>query len=647
MTNAFQRTILSYITTAAICFCAMTAQADVSDEVPCPNLNVSPAPGTFVTSGVVRHFTVRAKSESPRMLIPADDPSAWPVLTCGADTLRLSPVPSDDMSECRLVPVSDIPAGAWTLHIPARCFTIEPTPEEISFMPLADDVLSQLSATGYWHIEGEPWTETPMFTIHDDDTLDGTIPSSGPSPWMRGGYFSTLYPVLESLGLRGCLSMEGWRVGFTDNPPALNDNGRIAKILQDSAGWEIQSHSMTARYQTNSWVVDSIDSPLADKILREANYSGLRSNNTTSVYDLKTGRNWYASPERDRWIAVPTPWIKPYLGDYETRRIVMYNPSFPIDYQWGEWFRIAESLGIHGNAWVTPGPTSSHAVIPLINKVCPNGFESDGQTFYNLPPLRSTVTRLMMEGQAAPGYKGEQTTDNTFNYSHFNFFLRQIDEAREKGAWIVMGLHAYRPCWVNYIPGTLVSEGGTYPDAWVNPMENVDPHKDGSLAPPPELGISDWSEWRPCPGTRLEMLWALLGYARDSGMLNVTSSEAFARMGNRVAEGYYIRGVQVGNDTGRGIKGTRAMYPHYVVGANGEEEYYNYAMSEPLTVEYDVVTDIMTGIDGPDSDSGSDTGSTAGKIRAVSVDGTVREVRSPDELPAGLWIIDGRKHLVR
>ena len=83
------------------------------------------------------------------------------------------------------------------------------------------------------------------------------------------------------------------------------------------------------------------------------------------------------------------------------------------------------------------------------------------------------------------------------------------------------------------------------------------------------------------------------------------------------------------------------------MGANGEEEYYNYAMSEPLTVEYDVVTDIMTGIDGPDSDSGSDTGSTAGKIRAVSVDGTVREVRSPDELPAGLWIIDGRKHLVR
>lgn len=643
MTNASPQKILSYITTATICFCALTSQADVSDEVPCPNLNVSPAPGTFVITGVVRHFTVRAKSESPRMLIPADDPSIWPVLTCGSDTLRLSPVLSDDMSECRLVPVSDIPEGAWTLHIPAGCFTIEPSPEEISFMPLADDVLSQLSATGYWHIEGEPWTETPMFTIHDDDTLDGTIPSSGPSPWMRGGYFSTLYPVLESLGLRGCLSMEGWRVGFTDNPPALNDNGRIAKTLQDSAGWEIQSHSMTARYQTNSWVVDSIDSPLADRILRESNYSGLRSNNTTSIYDLKSGQNWYASPERDRWITVPTPWIKPYLGDYDTRRIVMYNPSFPIDYQWGEWFRIADSLGIHSNAWVTPGPTSSHAIIPLINKVCPNGFESDGQTFYNLPPLRSTVTRLMMEGQAAPGYKGEQSTDSSFNRSHFDFFLRQIDEAREKGAWIVMGLHAYRPCWVNYIPGALVSEGGTYPDAWVNPMENVHPLKDGSLAPPPELGISDWSEWRPCPGTRLEMLWALLGCARDSGMLNVTSSEAFAKMGNRVAEGYYIRGVQVGNDTGRGIKGTRTMYPHHVVGANGEQEYYNYAMSEPLTVEYDVVTDIMTGIDDP----GSDTGSTSGTHRAVSVDGTVREVRSPDELPAGLWIIDGRKHLVR
>lgn len=629
------------IAVALLCGVAAVGADDTVDRL-VPNLTVWPAEGRFVPTTAVSHFSVRALQEG-HSLIPSV--GARSVLVCGADTVGVMVVPADDFSECRLVPEHEISDGEWTLHIPQGCFVIEPERRDVSFMPYAEDVLSRLSTVGFWHIDGKVWEEQPMFTVHDDDTLDGSIPSSNPSSWMRGGYYSTLFPVMESLGLRACISMEGWRAGFTDTPPALNQNGRIAKMLQDSVGWEIQSHSMTARYQTNSWMVDSIDSPLADRILRESTYAGLRSNNNTSVYDLKSGINYCVNAERNMWLTVPEPWIKPYLGDYTTKRIVMYNPSFPIDYQWGEWFRIAESLGIHANAWVTPGPTSSHAIIPLINKVCPNGFESDGQTFYNLPPLRSTATRLMMEGQAAPGYKGEQTTDNRANREHFEFFLRQIDEAREKGAWIVMGLHAYRPCWVNYIPGKLVSEGGSYPDAWVNPMEHADPLKSGNFDPPAELDISDWSEWCPCPGTRLEMLWVLLRYARDTGMLNVTSSEAFAKMGNRVAEGYYIRGVQVGNDTGAGMQGSRPMYPHYIVGANGEEEYYSYSVSAPLTARYSVVSDITTGI-GDNMSDGALRQEESGLMRAVSVDGTIREVRSLSELPAGLWIINGRKHLV-
>lgn len=607
-------------------------------------ISLWPEPGRFVITEAVKFLTIRAQSDFPVSLTPAAGTLRGPVMTCGNDTLRLGIAPGAHANEYILVPESGFQEGDWTLHIPEGLFTIEPDIEEVASMPYSQDVLSRLESVGFWHMAGMPWEGVPMFTIHDDDTIDGTIDSSNPSDWMRGGYFSTLYPVLESLGLRGCLSMEGWRVGFTEDPPRLNENGNIAKMLQDDRGWEIQSHSMTARYQTNSWVVDSIDSPLADRILRESTYAGLRSNNTTSVYDLKSGSNLRVNDKRDGWIEVTAPWIKPYLGDYATRRIVMYNPSFPIDYQWGEWFRVAESLGIRARAWVTPGPTSSHAIIPLINAVCPYGFESDGQTFYNLPPLRSTATRLMMEGQAAPGYKGEMSTDNTADFTHFEFFKRQIDEAYDKGAWIVMGLHAYRPCWVNYIPGKLVSEGGGYPDAWVNPMASACPLKDGSLAPPPELGIRDWSEWRPCPGTRLEMLWALLRYARDRGMLNVTSSEAFEIMGNRVAEGYYIRGVQVGNDTGYGMPGTRNIYPHHIVGANGEEEYYNYALTPSLDAEYTVVSGIMTGITDIAPEEAGSPGN-AGALRAVSVDGTVREVRSLSELPAGLWIVNGRKHL--
>lgn len=415
---------------------------------------------------------------------------------------------------------------------------------------------------GRWRREGSTWRGPAMLTIHDDDTIDMHVASSGPSAWMTGGgYATTLFAVLTGLGLRGCLSMEGQRCGLTSEPPVLNDNGRIVKMLQDRYGWEVQSHSMTARYQTNNWWVPSLDSDLAAQILAEAVYEGARNNSTTSVYDASTGRQYSVNATRDAWEPTPEDLVKPYVMDYTTKREKMYNPAFPIDYQWGDWFRAASWLGIRGNAWVTPGETSSHANVPLINAVCPYGFESDGVTFHNLPPLGSTATRMMLEGQQLAGYAGEQDTDNTYKPEHYDFYKAQIDEAGEKGAWIVLGLHAYRPCWRNSLSGVLVSEGGDYPDEWVNPVK--DP-----LNPAVPEG------WHPCPGTRLHMLWDLLKYARDKGMLNVTSSEGFARMGNAVSTGYWNKGIAIGPDR-RGIEGTRSEYPHYVIGADGSEDYYS------------------------------------------------------------------------
>ena len=602
-------------------------------------ITVSPQPGTHFDPTAFDRFTVSiAPGYEGR--ISVNDEAVWygqliPTVSSGSITFPLTPIPSTNQTEYFLILEQNLPEGDWTLDIPEGYFRIDPVTVEEGRPDIDPEELLSLPVYGAWHKAGSEWTGQPMFTIHDDDTLDGKIPSSNPSPWMKGGYYSTLYPLLESLGLRGCLSMEGWRAGFTDNPPALNGNGLIARRLQDEKGYEIQSHSMTARYQTNSWCVDSLDSGLADRILAESTYAGLRSNNTTSVYDRQTGKSYYASPDKSRWIETPAPWIKPYVADYDTKRIVAYNPSFPIDYQWGEWFRVAGSLGIHGNAWVTPGPTASHAIVPLINGVCPRGFESDGVTFYNLPPLHSTATRLMMEGQAAPGYKGEQTADNTYSQAHYDFFRRQIDEAAEKGAWIVMGLHAYRPCWVNSLPGALVSEGGDYPDEWVYPMTDNDP-LNGDLEPSPALGISSWSEWHPCPGTRLAMLYDLLKYAKEKGMINVTTSEGFNRIGNTFASGYYIDGIQLGNDLKQGIFGTRPEYPHYVKGANGEESYYNYAVTHHIHSNYTVFSEIK-GI--PNENT------TNGKIRAVSVEGIVHEVNSIDQLPGGLWIIDGHKVL--
>ena len=559
------------------------------------------------------------------------------VLTDGIRRVRLKPVPTRYENTLCLLLEENLDEGEWRLEIPEGYFYSDIPVSEVSHVSGQPEYYAALPEAGAWHKAGERWREEPMFSIHDDDTIDGAIADSNPSGWMKGGYYSVLYPLLESLGLRGNISMEGWRNGFTDNPPALNRNGQTARRLQDEKGWEIMSHSMTARYYNNNWYVESLDTDLACRILREGRWNGIRSNLTTSVYDAETGRQYSVNSTLTAWEETPREWIKAYVSDYETGKLKMYSPVFPVDYQWGEWFRIAGTLGIHGNAWVTCGPTSSHANVPLINAICPNGFESDGVTFYNLPPLGSTVTRMMTEGQQLPGYSGEEDSDNRFRQDHYDFYISNINAAARAGAWIILGLHSYRPCWRNSLPGALVSEGGAYPDEWVWPMAQTDPVT-GDLHPHPSLGISEWSEWYPCPGTRLHMLWQLLRHARDLGMLNVTSSEGFSLMGNKVSSGYYHKGIPIGPDAGAGIEGTRDNYPHYVLGANGEEDYYCGIRLPEVSATYICEKDYYNVI---------------GRLRegerlyVVSIDGKVHEVESISQLQPGMYVINGHKVLIR
>lgn len=430
------------------------------------------------------------------------------------------------------------------------------TPEAIKNAALAEP--------GRFRAPGRPWTAKAMFSIHDDDTIDAAIPESRPSQWMTGGgYATTLFAVVSALGLRACISMEGHRAGLTDDPPALNANGLAAKRLQDEHGWEIACHSMTARYQKNNFEVPSLDSDTARSILAAAVYDGPHGVATTTVYDLATRRQYsVADAARSGWTPSQTRDIKPYVLDHADGSPKYISPVFPVDYQWGEWFRRARGLGIRASTWVTCGNTASHAMIEKINAICPHGFESDGRTFHNLPPLASTATRMMLEGQQLPGYKGERSEDNTYDTEAFEFYCKQIDDAAARGAWIVLGLHAYRPCWKNSLPGALVSQGGSYPDEWVDPV------KDPSTPAVPD-------GWTPCPGTRLRMLWDLLKHCRSLGMLNVTSSEAFAVIGNTVAAGYFDKGLPVGLDCGRGIQGSAGDHPHYIVGADGSQDYYS------------------------------------------------------------------------
>lgn len=479
-------------------------------------------------------------------MIGKDQPLSWSLL--GSDSCRVS--------------------------IPAGYFEFIPHLEEVTEMPYPIDTLLDLRIPGYFHKAGDPWNGPALLTIHDDDGVDFKIPSSGaPGVPDRNGYFSILYPLLESLGIRGCLSAEGKRIGMTSEPPAINDNGRIMLRLQNERGWEVMSHSMEVLGEhLNNWVVDSLTSEYALRLLSSHEYMG-NGAECPSVYDLQTQRQYFPAPGNEEWIEASAREIKPYAADPESGRVRMYVPSHDVDYHWGEWFRLADEFGFRSKVWVQHNAIGSHQYSSAVNGISPYGFcDMVPPDQYNLPPVRSTLTRLMMEGQSAPNYKGEGTDDNTWDDEQYEFFKYWIDRAVEHKGWLVMGLHAYRKCWRNYLPGSLVSEGGDYPDEWVDPLATMDFLND-PLTPPEALGISEWNEWYPCPGSRLDMLREILRYALDSGMINVTSTEGFDLMGNTLAEGYYNGGSRIGMDHMHLID-DREIYPHYVVGANGEESYY-------------------------------------------------------------------------
>lgn len=518
---------------------------------------------------------VRGKLRLNEDYIKANNLSAY----IGSDTkMRLTPIMDDRGRSCRFVPAFPCNEENCTVTVPSGFFEVEPLDYiEVDDIDIDIDSLSNLSVAGAWHKKGGVWNGTGMFSIIDDDSLDGQIKSS--SNYGSYGYFSILYPLLESLGLRGNLAVEGRRTGLSQTPPEPNDNLRTILRLQNEKGWDILSHSMICLGEIlNNWMVDSLNSRLANEILLQGPNNG-EDASTVSVYDKQTKKQYWPNSDNTGWVETPSKYVKPYVGDYKTKQEVMYNTDFDIDWHWGEWKRRAMEFGIDPKGFVTHNSTSSHALVRGITEYFPCGFSDLSIKNINTVPMLSSAVRAGLEGQSLKGYKGENS-DNTFNKNHFKAFCSQIDETAECGGWIMLNLHTYRDCWKNSLPGALVSEGGTYPDEWVIPMKGTDPIKD-SLSPPERLGISDWSEWYPCPGTRLEMMWEILKYAKQKGLVNVTSSEGFGIIGNKRASGYFNNGYAFGMDI-KGINGTRKIYPHYVVSATDETFYYNPLISAEI-----------------------------------------------------------------
>lgn len=545
------------------------------------------------------------------------------------EIIYLHPSLSGTGRTCRFFLYDELKPGTWEIVIPEGYFEIVPEYIPVEEMPLSQEEMLSFPVCSAWHKKGTGWDKTAMFSIHDDDGVDGKIPSCGSSNIPdRNGYFTMLFPLLQSLGVRGNVSMEGWRCGFTANPPQLNDNGKIMLRLEKEMGWEMQSHSMEVLGdQNNNWYVDSLDTPLARQLLEEATGYG-PGNITTSVYDAKTGIQFYPNDERTEWVEAPINKIKPYALDYFSKRPVLYIKTHNVEYHWGEWARIAKEMGFRATAWVQHNAMTSHDYAAAVNSFLPYGFNDMPEPYqYNIPPMRSTATRMLLEGQSAPGYIGESSEDNTYDHAQFKWFCNYIDRCVEDGGWIILGLHTYRKCWKNYLEGSLISEGGDYPDEWVDPLQGMDYINDSLLSPPSRLGISDWSEWRPCPGTRLDMVRDLIIRCIDKGMINVTSSEGFEIMGNRRNAGYFNGGVRIGNDKFR-LLDDRGRYPHYLEAADGEEFYFQSSVNERICVKFRIFKEEIP--------NGYSTFTIpGGKVRYYDMNG--REV-SPSRLGKGFYI---------
>jgi len=435
---------------------------------------------------------------------------------------------------------------------------------------------------------GETRNHSAMFSFIDDDVIDEYIPSSHPvqsisnSDKKVGGYFSLLYPMIRSLEVKHNISLscglatEGHRIGLTkfwseSDECAINENGRLLKQLLTHTNWDCLCHSMTARPSPEGslYIVDSLNSADAKDILKNGNWNGEYSFYTTGVYDRQTKKNYTMSSDRTEWEETPQKYIQPYCYDRKADEWV-YNESYPLEYQIGEWKRRATALGIpYADIMVCWGSTASGRMFNKARKFIAHAIGSNVNNGVNNVPLSTSIHRI---GTI-------QGNDNAFDKRYFEQLKKAVDQAIETNGWIVFKSHSYL---INFYNGYL--DGVTYPEKeedynpeWINPLvtEELQSMDENNYwdNPPARLGISNWGEWRPAKGTQLWGTYQILEYAISKHMQNVSPSEGFKIMGNKVNIGVYREYGLYKKEKKMDIRPIDKCY--FVVGADGSIKYHS------------------------------------------------------------------------
>lgn len=453
-----------------------------------------------------------------------------------------------------------------------------------------ENILTLFSENTNYQLAGTPWTQPGMFSLIDDDVIDEFISSSYPGQSISnsdkkvGGYFSLLYPFLKSLEVKygvtlTCgLSMEGHRVGLTGygtykDDCSINENGELVQQITTHNNWDILCHSMTARVSPmagNIFIVDSLNSKEAQDILTTGTYEWSYSFYNTGVYDRKTQKNYTISKDKTTWTETPLKYIQPYCYDKKTGKWV-YNESYPVDYQIGEWKIRADKLGFkYPDIMVHWGSTASARLIRESRKYFSHSVDPGMDNGVNNVPLSATIHRINCI---------TTNNKNAYNTSYFKTLKCAVDNAFETQGWLVFMSHFNT---IYYYNGYL--DEVNYPEReedynieWINPLVTEEIRSMDAnnywKNPPTRLGINNWGEWRPAKGTQLYGLYKVFEYAIEKGLQNVSPSEGIKIMGNKVNIGTYRDKEFYPREKAMQLTPIDKCY--YVVGADGSIKYHS------------------------------------------------------------------------
>ena len=200
-------------------------------------------------------------------------------------------------------------------------------------------------------------------------------------------------------------------------------------------------------------------------------------------------------------------------------------------------------------------PINAKYAITNLKKVDnPNGYENY-KIKYSVPITNNYCARIIQNGK----YDSFRDYVPSQNYDCIHFNLNNATSkinitGCKTGAFFFFSSSQYNAdSFVGYNSNGKVPKGAKYVIVNLKKENNTSGYNnlrieeisemssDDWLKPNDSTGLNNWSEWQPCPGTRLYQLWRLLKYAKGKGVALLTISQNLDRMANKVEGGYFVR----------------------------------------------------------------------------------------------------------